>query len=154
MKAYIKLLLVFVLSINAVTTNAQATKRIYNEDEVILPNNLQYYQSAENGNTIKSTVENNLITISWQTKTEINTSHFELQRSENGKDFEPIETITAGCITNGIRSYSTTDDSFSVTNKQLYYRLKIVFVNGKEALTDVAMVDKVLSNATTDNRTR
>jgi hypothetical protein len=154
MKASIKLLLAFVLSINAMTTNAQATKRIYNEEEVILPNNLQYYQSAENGNTLKSTVENNLITISWQTKTEINTSHFELQRSENGKDFEPIETITAGCITNGIRSYSTTDDLLSVANKQRYYRLKIVFVNGKEALTDIAMVDKVLSNASAGNKTR
>jgi len=121
--------------------NAQPTKRNYNDNEIILPNFLQYENIGAAGTVLDSKVVDQLIQISWQTKKEINTSHFELQRSEDGKTFDPIETITAGGISQNRRDYSTTDTPYNVITDAFYYRIKSVFVNGKEAFTTILPVD-------------
>jgi hypothetical protein len=85
----------------------------------------------------RGTVNNNLIYISWQTTSETNTSHFELMRSENGCDFELIETFMACGISKTSCRYSTTDLVYTYCSDKLFYRLKLVFTNGKEEYTDV-----------------
>ena len=140
MKTFSKIILVFLFFFAAIHSDAQATKRIYNDNEIILPNNLQYIETGENKTTIRGYIENNIVKISWQTKAEINTSHFELQRSQNGQFFEPIETITAGRISNNICSYATTDEQVNKSDVKLYYRLKLVFVNGRESFTEAIAV--------------
>ena len=121
--------------------NAQPHKVIYNENEITLPNYLKFHATDDNANCIQGKLDNKAIFISWQTASETNTSHFELQRSYNGKDFEPIETITAGRITNEIRSYSTNDDKeYNAADGNVYYRVKTVFTNGKENFTTATVI--------------
>jgi hypothetical protein len=161
MKAFNKIILGFIFSVSisaaeAQTTksmfaNVQPTRRIYNDNEIILPNYLQYEKIGPSENPLKSTIANNLVQISWQTKTETNTSHFELQRSKDGKNFEPIETITASGMSQKKHRYSTADASYGVCNDQLYYRVKSVFVNGKESFTAILTVDLSLTGQASAN---
>ena len=134
MNLFTKLIAIIILLINATVAGAQPRKVIYNDNEITLPNCLQY-DTIGNTNVIKGQADENLVYIAWQTIKEVNTSHFELQRSENGKDFEPIETITASGISGVINSYATTDIKTDVSCEKLYYRLKTVFINGKETMT-------------------
>ena len=137
---------------NGLNSHAQQQPRkiIYAENEIILPNFLQYETTKENKKIIDGTIDARQANISWQTKMETNTSHFELQRSSNGVDYEPIETLTASGISKNINRYSTTDFKYSVGRSRLYYRVKIVFINGLESFTDVVSVDvKMFSAAKT-----
>ncbi len=154
MKTFYKFILFFFILIIATRTEAQTDtmaysdfeflrprKVIYDEHEITLPNSLQFNIKDENESVVKGVMNENLVYISWQTTTEVNTSHFELQRSENGRDFEPIETITAGGISKSISSYSTTDKKAGLCGNRVFYRLKIIFINGKENFTDATALN-------------
>jgi len=154
MKTFLQIIFVACCITNGLNSQAQlqARKIIYNEKEITLPNFLQYNTSKHNKKIINGTIDARQVNISWQTKTETNTSHFELQRSENGKDFEPIETITAGGISNKINWYATNDEKYPKSCYKLYYRLKIVFTNGKEDFSEpVLLINNCMTLTTTVN---
>jgi hypothetical protein len=74
------------------------------------------------------TAQNKKAQLYWQTQNENNSSYFELQRSSDGNSFETIATITAkGNTTN---DYQNTDDLFFYKHSLVYYRLKMVDING------------------------
>ena len=151
MNAFNKIILGFMLSVSISVVeaqtkklmfdNTQPTKRIYNDNEIILPKYLQYEKTGASGNMLESTLANNMLQIRWQTKAETNTSHFKLQCSIDGQRFEPIETIAAKGFSKKNNSYSTTVTFNNLNNDPLYYRLKSVFVNGKEVFTSILVVD-------------
>jgi len=114
---------------------AQPRKIVYNEREIALPNQLQYSMADEAGNLLKATIGDSQVQLSWKTFSETNTSHFELQRSDNGISYEPIETITASGIAITPSNYATTDELGSLCTQRVCYRLKMVFINGKEQFT-------------------
>ena len=142
MKTFLQIIFVSYCMTNGLNSHAQQQPRkiIYAENEIILPNFLQYETTKGNKKIIDGTLDARQANISWQTKTETNTSHFELQRSENGKDFEPIETITALGISNRTNRYATSDEKYPKSCYKLYYRLKIVFTNGKEDFSEAVVL--------------
>ena len=75
------------------------------------------------------TQSNNGNQLNWKTASVKNNSHFDLERSEDGKRFEKIITIKANGNTNAQQSYSYLDKAspFEIT----YYRLKQVDIDGK-----------------------
>ncbi len=82
------------------------------------------------------------ILINWQTATEINTSYFNVQKSNNGSVFNTIGNVKA----KGNSSYSFTDanvNSLSATN---YYRLEIVDNDGSRNYSKIVEVNTVLNN--------
>ena len=89
--------------------------RIYLNSLVVLPVTLTNFNGRNNGNT-------NLLT--WVVENELNLSRYELQRSENGRDFTSIGTVSAA----GSRNYSYTDND--VKAPLYFYRLKIVDADG------------------------
>ena len=155
MKAVNKIILGFILSFyvfgaeaqdtKSMFANTQPTKRIYNDKEILLPNNLQYAKAGASENVLESAIVNNLLQISWQTIKETNTSHFELQRSKDGVNFEPIETIAASGLSQESRSYSSAQAPENISNHPLYFRVKCVFVNGKQVYTTNLMVNMELA---------
>ena len=150
MKTCYKITAVTLLILYSTVSGAQSTQRFYDDNEIILPNYLQYVKDDSQENTIKGTMDKNLVLLSWKTMAETNTSHFELQRSSNGTDYEPIETITASGISKKITRYATTDFKYSIGKSRLYYRVKIVFINGVENFTDAVPVEiKMFSVAKT-----
>ncbi len=80
----------------------------------------------------------NLILLSWQTATEINTSHFNIQRSTNGKDFTNIGKVNAkGASTYTFNDPIRTDDSRFT---KLYYRLEVVDKDGSKTYSEIRSV--------------
>ena len=69
--------------------------------------------------------------VKWETATEVNVSHFNVQRSVNSKDFNNIGTVNA----KGASSYTFIDN----TNLAgvVYYRLEIVDRNGDLSYSEV-----------------
>ena len=69
--------------------------------------------------------------VKWETASEINVSHFNVQRSEDGVIFETLGTVKA----KGAGSYSFKDNSN--LSGVVYYRLEIVDNNGAISYSDI-----------------
>lgn len=68
------------------------------------------------------------IQLNWKTATEINNDYFELERSNDGENFETIETIEGNGNSIEAQSYQYIDKNIS--NGNYYYRLKQVDFDG------------------------
>jgi len=86
--------------------------------------------------------EDNLLT--WKTASEHQTSHFELQRSENGFDFEVLATVGAAGNSTQLLNYEQFDtDPF---REITYYRLKMVDMDGSFYYSTVLSLARELGN--------
>jgi len=81
----------------------------------------------------------NKVNISWQTATEINTDHFEIENSLDGKNFSTISTINASGISKTTKTYTTTDFVIN-TNTIVYYRIKSVDKNGEFTYSNIQSI--------------
>jgi hypothetical protein len=94
--------------------------------------------------TIKVYEANTNLNIDWTSYNEINVSHFEIQRSQNGQLFTTIGTLNAKNNDN-VATYTWTDTApFKGTS---FYRIKAVDIDGKSTYSTVARID--LSQSTT-----
>jgi hypothetical protein len=81
----------------------------------------------------------NAIVLNWKTSLEVNTSHFDIERSISGQQFEKIATInTKNNNSLEVNNYSYSD--LSVPNKLSYYRLKINDLDGKSSISKIISV--------------
>ena len=74
--------------------------------------------------------EDNGVAISWSTASEQNTSHFDLERSRNGANWEKVATLQAAGTTNQAQYYNHLDVAFG--GETVYYRLRQVDMDGAE----------------------
>jgi glucose/arabinose dehydrogenase len=92
--------------------------------------------------TFTGTLQNNSSTLlNWRTSNEVNTSHFEVERSIDGANFSGIGQVNADGNPGGTKEYSFVDNN--VTDLQvliLYYRLKIFDVDGSFKYSKVISV--------------
>ena len=85
---------------------------------------------------ISAKLSNGKTVIAWQTTSELNTSHFIIQRSNNGTSYTNLGSVNA--MGSGANSYSFTDISpISGTN---FYRLSSVDNNGAVTYSKVVSV--------------
>jgi hypothetical protein len=82
--------------------------------------------------------------LTWQTASESNNSHFEIERSEDGVMYESIGKINGQRNSSTVQSYSFSDKN--IWNKTNYYRLKQVDFDGRST-TSKAIVLKNQTNA-------
>ncbi len=102
---------------------------------VALPVELLSFQGQNQGKT-------NLLT--WQTASEKNNYGFQVQRSAEGKDFEPLIFASGHGTTNEKQSYSYIDNSPFITT---YYRLRQIDFDGKESFSKtISLVRLVVKN--------
>jgi hypothetical protein len=83
--------------------------------------------------------------LQWRTSNEVNVKHFELERSTDGRRFSAIATIRA---TNGsaVHQYQYTDADFvQLPSTQLYYRLRMVDIDGSHSYSQVVLLRKELA---------
>lgn len=73
--------------------------------------------------------------LEWSTATEINSSHFEIERKIVGKDWEVIGKVEAADITNTTQFYQLEDER--PANGENLYRLKQVDLNGDFAYSSI-----------------
>jgi hypothetical protein len=101
---------------------------------------------------------NSGVTVKWAVNKEIQFSHYELERSENGADFKKINTQQGNCAASSAKcSYSFNDNS---AGKTVYYRLKIVDKDGTFSYSSILSMDAsdpgsgdftLISNVVNDN---
>ncbi len=84
--------------------------------------------------------KNDFNAIKWQTASEINNDHFELERSLNGYDFIHVATIEGNGTSSQLHEYAY-DDS-PVKNMNYYYRLRQVDYNGNITYSAVILVKR------------
>ncbi len=66
--------------------------------------------------------------ISWSTASELNNNYFIVERSEDGKVFQPIGKIMGSGTSSNLHYYQLNDDVYS--DETVYYRIKSVDMNG------------------------
>jgi hypothetical protein len=81
----------------------------------------------------------NRVELEWITASEINNSHFTIQRSRSGINFSDIATVAAGSSGSSVQEYTYTD--FYALPGKSYYRLKQTDLDGTEKLLDIKMVE-------------
>ena len=78
------------------------------------------------------------VALSWSTASELNSSHFVVERSSDGQSFEPLGQVMAAGMATTTTAYAFTDtDPGNGTN---YYRLRQVDTDGTSQLTDIIAV--------------
>lgn len=77
--------------------------------------------------------------ISWRTASEANTTHFEVQRSTDGRNFSTLGKVAAAGTTSVAHDYTFTDATpLPGAN---YYRLRIVDFNGSDSYSKIAVLN-------------
>jgi hypothetical protein len=94
--------------------------------------------------SFSATVSGNNIMLSWITATEVNNSHFEIQRSTDGVGFENRGVIEGNGTSTEINYYSFEDRNLSAG--KYYYRLKQVDYNGTFEFSDVIETEVITVN--------
>jgi hypothetical protein len=83
--------------------------------------------------------EKTQVSLLWSTENEVNTSQFIIERSNDGKSFESIGTVTAANKT-GTNKYSFIDKSPLL--KTSYYRLQQLDKDGKFTYSKIVSVNR------------
>jgi len=83
-------------------------------------------------------IDNNAVLCTWQTATEVNNSHFEIERSEDGSEFEYVGRENGSGSSNVPTDYHFTDDS--PYTGESYYRLRQVDFDGSSDYSEIRRV--------------
>lgn len=83
------------------------------------------------------------VTVAWKTSTELNSSHFEIERSSDGNTWSTQGSVQAAGSVSVDQSYSFTDAS--PNNGTNHYRLKIVDIDGRFEYSIIKSVNFVSS---------
>jgi hypothetical protein len=83
---------------------------------------------------------NQKVKLSWTSEKEINFSAYEVERSENGKEYTQIGIVFSGGGTDSRMNYEFPDDLSAQTGKAFFYRLKMMDVDGTFSYSSVVMI--------------
>lgn len=83
---------------------------------------------------------NDKVNLSWITANEINLSKFELERSTNGSDYETVAVLFANGNSASELNYAYRDNISEVKSSVIYYRLKMVDLDGKSKYSLVRVI--------------
>lgn len=78
--------------------------------------------------------------LDWATASELNNSHFEVQRSFDGYNFTTIDEVKGNGTSHSLINYSYVDETIPTHQNIVYYRLNQVDYNGESELSDVRLV--------------
>jgi hypothetical protein len=83
--------------------------------------------------------------LNWTTDNEVNFSHFELEKSRDGYNYETLTNIPSNGLSNVRNSYSFNDNNPSQIN---YYRLKSIDLDGSYSYSNVIVIETKLETNT------
>ena len=123
----------YTLTESGITTLSQF---VVVSDATALPVELLYFYAEKEGNNVR---------LDWETATEISNSHFDIEWSIDGINFEKIGEVAGAGTTNEIQSYDFLDDlnrvGFQNRHGLHYYRLKQVDLDGKFEYTNILSIE-------------
>ncbi len=83
----------------------------------------------------------------WQTSSESNSSHFEVQRKLNNGEYININKVSTGANSNEKKDYTFYDNQLPIGH--LYYRLKQVDNDGAYTYSDIVHINNLKANTAT-----
>jgi hypothetical protein len=95
----------------------------------ILPVHFKSFYISKSGNDIQ---------LSWSTDNETGSSHFDVERSFNGVQWQKIAEVTAAGNSNNTSNYNYYDKNLS--NSIVYYRLRQVDINSRATYSSIKMI--------------
>jgi hypothetical protein len=95
-----------------------------------------------------ATYANSNVSLKWSTTIEKNASHFMVERSTDGVDYTDAAMIVAAGNSEITRNYSFTDKIPAGNTGVIYYRLKMVDMDGRTKTSDIRIVRIGKSNET------
>ncbi|MEO1434103.1 MAG: T9SS type A sorting domain-containing protein [Bacteroidota bacterium] len=103
-----------------------------------LPTEMLYFQANWQD------TEQHASLVSWATETEIQSSHFEIQRSWDAIQFEPIGTVEAAGNSTDPKYYQFVDAELARMDAGdvVYYRLRDVDLYGEDSISDICSLTK------------
>jgi Secretion system C-terminal sorting domain len=90
--------------------------------------------------TFTAQLVNNRTILSWSTDMELNASHFVIQRSVDGTEYDDAGVVFTQGQGQLHRDYNFSDNINGISAKIIYYRLKLVDLNGKYNFSEVLLV--------------
>ncbi|MCP4443470.1 MAG: T9SS type A sorting domain-containing protein [Aureispira sp.] len=87
-----------------------------------------------------ATADDNEVWVQWQTLSEENNDHFEVERSLDGINFEVVEQIKGAGTTNEVQFYDLVDVLEVLESDMMYYRLKQVDTDGTTSYSEIQAV--------------
>jgi type IX secretion system substrate protein len=85
-------------------------------------------------------MEKSNVELSWITEQEINASHFEVERSVNGKDYTSIAVVFAAGSSDTKVNYKYSDNIDDISSGVINYRLKMVDIDGKYTYSNIRVI--------------
>lgn len=95
--------------------------------------------------TFKVKEQSNDVQLTWSTASEKNNSHFNVLRSEDGKNFELISSITGNGNSSEVHNYSFTD--LNPLSGVSYYQLDQIDFNGNSEKSEIRSVNYGIKNS-------
>lgn len=81
------------------------------------------------------------VVLNWQTSNEINTSHFSIQRSYDGKEFFTIFNLNSKYSNQNIINYVYEDTKYSKNQATIYYRLQMFDKDGSYTYSTIKSIN-------------
>lgn len=125
-------------NINAVEPGSYAADRFYVIFNAVRLLPVTFTNVQANRNTDKS------IAVQWNTETEINLSHYEVERSADGRRFTSVYSNTHPLNNGATASYSFTDDQAGTG--EVFYRIKAVNLNNTYQYSRIVKVAAVIED--------
>jgi hypothetical protein len=87
--------------------------------------------------SFNGSLSSNTAQLKWISENEINFNYYEVEKSQNGKDFIKINTVFANNANILIKEYGVADNLNNYNGTVVFYRLKIVDTDGKYVYSSI-----------------
>lgn len=87
-----------------------------------------------------ASLNNSKVDLKWTTTSEINVSHFVVERSTDGSNYSEAGLVFAYGNASEKANYSLSDNISNIQNSVVYYRLRSVDADGKEQLSETRII--------------
>lgn len=91
--------------------------------------------------SFRAALEGEDVQLAWSTASESNNEGFDVQRSENGRDWQTIAFVQGAGTTSEVTSYEYTDPSPFTLHPSLYYRLQQRDYDGTTDYSPIRVVE-------------
>lgn len=99
------------------------------------------------GVNLSAALNGNDVLLKWKTQTEVNSSHFEIERSTDGRNFSTVAMKNAAGNSVTEVNYDMVDPNMNAS--AYYYRLKLVDADARFSYSNIAMVRKAAGDIKT-----
>ena len=128
----------FVVKYGTITTNRSAATRqfsLYMKGFTYPPSTLPVSLTA-----FSASLNNNKVDLTWSTASEINVSHFVVEKSTDGTNYNDAGIVFAYGTATGKADYKLSDNIANDQAKIIYYRLRSVDIDGKGQLSATRII--------------